>query len=213
MRYGHVIWDFNGTLLDDTRLCWRIGNEMLTADGREPITLDQYREWLEYPILRYYEKLGYRFTLEEFVDVSEDYHRIYDSRRYEVGLQEGVIDVLKKLHDTGITQSVLSAYHQAGLEDAIEILGIRDFFMDIIGLPDKLADGKVKNALDWMESRDLIPEDVVMVGDTLHDAEVAQTLGCGCVLFSGGHNDRKRLAATGRTVIDHMDELLPLMGL
>lgn len=213
MRYRHVIWDFNGTLLDDTRLCWRIGNEMLTADGREPITLSQYREWLEYPILRYYEKLGYHFTPEEFAEVSEDYHRIYDNRRHEAGLQEGVIDVLQRLHGTGITQSVLSAYHQAGLDDAVAMLGIRDFFTDVIGLSDKLADGKVKNALDWMESRELTPDAVMMVGDTLHDAEVADALGCGCVLFSGGHNDRKRLEETDQIIIDHMDELPPLLGL
>ena len=213
MRYRHVIWDFNGTLLDDTRLCLTIGNEMLIADGREPITLDQYREWIEYPILRYYEKLGYQFTPEEFVQVSEDYHRIYDSRRQEADLHEGIVDVLTALRDAGFTQSVLSAYHQDGLDDAIEMLGIRDFFMDIIGLTDKLADGKVQNALIWIESRDLAPEEIVMVGDTLHDAEVAEALGCGCVLYSGGHNDRQRLAATGQPIIDHMDELPLLLGL
>lgn len=213
MKYTHVIWDFNGTLLDDARLCLRIGNEMLLADGREPITLSQYREWIEYPILRYYEKLGYRFTPEEFREVSEDYHRIYDSRRQEAGLQEGVVKVLEMLRDAGFTQSVLSAYHQEGLSAAVEDLGIGEFFEDIIGLSDKLAHGKIQNALDWLESRDLRPEAVMMVGDTLHDAEVADALGCGCVLYSGGHNDRGRLAETGRTIIDHMDELLPLLGI
>ena len=213
MRYGHVIWDFNGTLLDDTSLCLSIGNDMLLADGRELITLSQYREWIEYPILRYYEKLGYHFTPEEFVQVSEDYHRIYDSRRHEAGLQEGVADVLKKLREAGITQSVLSAYHQDGLDSAVKDLGIGEYFEDIIGLSDKLAHGKIENALDWLESREIRPDTVMMVGDTLHDAEVAEALGCGCVLFSGGHNDRERLAATGRTVIDHMGELPVLLGL
>ena len=212
MGYRHVIWDFNGTLLDDTLLCWRIGNEMLEADGREPISLARYKEWLEYPILRYYEKLGYHFTPEEFAQVSEDYHRVYDSRRHEAGLQEGVADALVAFRDAGLTQSVLSAYHQAGLDDAVEMLGIRDFFIDIVGLSDKLADGKVKTALDWIESRDMTPAEIVMVGDTLHDAEVAGALGCGCVLYSGGHNDRGRLSATGLPVIDHMDELMPLLG-
>ena len=213
MRYRHVIWDFNGTLLDDASLCLNIGNEMLLADGREPITIDQYREWIEYPILRYYEKLGYHFTPEEFREVSEDYHRIYDSRRQEADLQEGIVDVLTALKAAGFTQSVLSAYHQAGLDDAVKLLGIRDFFVDVIGLTDKLADGKVQNALIWIERRDLAPDEIVMVGDTLHDAEVAEALGCGCVLYSGGHNDRRRLSATGLPVIDHMDELPPLLGL
>jgi phosphoglycolate phosphatase len=212
MRYTHVIWDFNGTLLDDTQLCWQITNDMLVSDGREPISFTQYREWLEYPILGYYEKLGYRFTSEEFAAASEDYHRIYDSRLEEAGLQEGIVAVLEALRDAGLTQSILSAYHQEGLEAAVKSLGINGFFIDIIGLSDKLGGSKVQQALAWMEHRALNPDEMVMVGDTIHDAEVAAALGCGCVLFSGGHNDRKRLAESGMPVIDHMDELLPLLG-
>ena len=213
MRYRHVIWDFNGTLLDDARLNWRIGNEMLIADGREPISFELYISWVEYPIQRHYEKLGYDLSPEEFREASERFNKQYESRFHEAGLQAGVLEVLERLREIGLTQSILSAYHQAGLDSAVETLGIREYFTDIIGLSDKLGRSKVQNALDWIERRGLSAEGLVMVGDTLHDAEVAEALGCGCVLFSGGLNDRKRLIGSGQPVIDHMDELLPVLGL
>lgn len=212
MRYKHVIWDFNGTLLDDADLNWRIGNEMLIADGRDPIPFTQYLEWVEYPIQRYYEKLGYHLSKEDFIKISDVYHHTYNSRLHEAGLQAGVRDTLQAVQDAGLTQSILSAYHQDGLDNAVEMLGIRDFFMDIIGLSDKQGGSKVQAALDWMERRGLDPTEIVMVGDTLHDAEVTFALGCDCILFSGGHNARRRLIGSGMPVIDHMRELFPLLA-
>lgn len=211
MRYRHVIWDFNGTLLDDAGLCWRITNDQLIGDGRDPIPFDQYLSWIEYPIQIFYDRLGYHLSPEEFEQASEDYDRIYRSRLHEAGLQQGIPEVLQTLREAGLSQSILSAYHQGGLDEAVESLGIGEFFIDIVGLSDKLGGSKVQNALDWLARRGLRPEDMVMVGDTLHDAEVTVALGCDCVLFSGGHNDRTRLVESGMTVIDHMAELLPLI--
>ncbi len=46
-----------------------------------------------------------------------------------------------------------------------------------------------------------------MVGDTVHDAEVARALGFDCILFAGGHNSEWRLAEKA-PVIHQMKELL-----
>jgi len=52
----------------------------------------------------------------------------------------------------------------------------------------------------------IVPGETVMVGDTLHDAEVAETLGFDCRLYAGGHNSAERLAEKG-VVLRQMDEL------
>jgi phosphoglycolate phosphatase len=46
------------------------------------------------------------------------------------------------------------------------------------------------------------------VGDTLHDHEVAQTLGCDCVLMEGGHQSATRLRAAGRPIVADMPSLV-----
>jgi phosphoglycolate phosphatase len=49
---------------------------------------------------------------------------------------------------------------------------------------------------------------VLLVGDTLHDHEVAQTLGCDCVLMEGGHQSATRLRAAGRPIVADMPSLV-----
>ena len=53
----HVLWDFNGTLLDDLDVAVAAVSDMLVSRGREPMTRAWYYELMEMPIIRYYEKL------------------------------------------------------------------------------------------------------------------------------------------------------------
>ena len=55
------------------------------------------------------------------------------------------------------------------------------------------------------------PACAVMVGDSVHDWEVARAMGTGCVLYSGGHQAREALVATGAPVIDDLLELPDLI--
>ena len=42
MRYKHIIWDWNGTLLDDRWLCIEAINQTLTKRNMNTITDDEY---------------------------------------------------------------------------------------------------------------------------------------------------------------------------
>ncbi len=46
-----------------------------------------------------------------------------------------------------------------------------------------------------------------MIGDTIHDNEVAAELGIRCVLVAGGHQSENRLRSTGTFVISRLKEL------
>jgi len=47
-----------------------------------------------------------------------------------------------------------------------------------------------------------------MVGDTVHDYEVAQAMGTDCILIASGHNSRDRLEETGVLVLDSPNEII-----
>ncbi len=51
------------------------------------------------------------------------------------------------------------------------------------------------------------PPETLLLGDTQHDLELPQAIGCRAVLFFGGHQSRERLVATGAPVVDHLDEV------
>ena len=55
MKYKTVIWDFNGTIMDDVALCMDSLNTMLKARGIRTVdTVAEYHKIFRFPIKEYY---------------------------------------------------------------------------------------------------------------------------------------------------------------
>jgi phosphoglycolate phosphatase len=59
----------------------------------------------------------------------------------------------------------------------------------------------------WVQELGINPGNILMVGDTLHDYEVAKAMGVNCVLVYSGHQSRERLVTTGVPVENQLDEI------
>jgi phosphoglycolate phosphatase len=202
MRYRHVIWDWNGTLLDDAWLCVEILNQLLREAGRPAISVEQYREHFEFPVVRFYEWLGFDFTTHSFDVVSVRYISEYNRRRYECQLQPGAQATLERLRAAGLEQSVLSAYREDTLREAVTHYGLAPFFSHLSGLDNVRADGKLDRGRAHLRTLDLheAPHTVLLIGDTAHDHEVAEALGADCLLLHHGHMHLARLDGRGAPV-------------
>ena len=209
MKYKNVVWDWNGTLLDDAGISVATLNAMLARRGLPTITTERYREIFGFPVKGYYEYLGFDFRRDDWDGISREYVEEYDSRTPGVALTSGVREVLAGLRARGTRQFVLSALQQDLLEGMLERFGIRLFFDGVYGAMNIYADGKVERGRQLVAETGVAPGETLMVGDTLHDAEVAEALGFGVCLYSGGHNSRERLRTKGM-VIDRMADLLSL---
>ncbi len=86
-------------------------------------------------------------------------------------------------------------------------------FRPLTGLPDDYAHDKTCLARQHLRDIGLPPERIIYIGDTLHDEQTADALGCACVLVGWGHADTDRLAATGRPLAQTPRELLAILGL
>ncbi len=84
---------------------------------------------------------------------------------------------------------------------------LTDYFDDVIGLNDIYAAGKVENGLKYIAGLDVNPAEVLFIGDTVHDFEVAEAMGVNCVLVAIGHNSRPRLEACGVPVLDSLADV------
>ena len=127
-EYRHIIWDWNGTLLDDAWLCVEILNRMLEHRGMKTTTLAEYQMNFDFPVIDYYVKLGFDFEKESFDDIAREYICAYESQRFRCRLRDGVIDIIKALKNRGFSQSVLSASQQSSLIEALEMFDLRKFF-------------------------------------------------------------------------------------
>lgn len=207
IRYRHLIWDWNGTLLDDTRLCAEIINEMLHERGHQPWHLEDHRRAFDFPVLRFYERLGFDFERESFEALSEVFISRYQQRVGDCPLHPGVIDLLGAVSQTGCSQSILSASRQDHLDRLISLHGLNTYFVAVNGIDTILAPGKTDRGRQWIRELDCAPGEVVMVGDTVHDAEVATAMGCDCLLLANGAHPADRLEATGLPVFPDIQGL------
>lgn len=67
MKYDRIIWDFNGTILDDVQVGIDSANELLTRYGLKKIKdVDHYHSIFGFPIKSYYERLGFDFNVLDY---------------------------------------------------------------------------------------------------------------------------------------------------
>lgn len=209
MRYKNVVWDWNGTLLDDVKVGHGALRRMLEKRGVGTITLQEYKDGFGFPVREFYEGLGFDFSRYDWHEVSQDFVDTYDLLAGGVELNSGVRKVLTGLKQQGVKQYILSALVEDTLQKMVEEFGIVDCFERVYGAEDIYAGGKVPRGRRMLDDCGIIPGETLMVGDTLHDAEVAGALGFDCVLYAGGHNSEWRLQEKAAVIRD-MEELLSL---
>ncbi len=205
--YRHIIWDWNGTLLDDPRQVVEILNTILARRKQPPVTLEQYRAEFDFPVIAYYRKLGFDFEADPFDAICEEYHVIYRQKQLACRLHDGAVEVLQSLIDQGRTHSILSAYQQQMLHEVVEHFGLTQYFEHIFGLNDYYAHSKVDSGRMLLEQLDHKPSEILFVGDTSHDWHVAGQMGVDCVLIANGHQSRDRLEQCGVNILDSIDQL------
>jgi phosphoglycolate phosphatase len=207
-KYEHIIWDWNGTLLNDTKLCLDIINGLLRKNNLNSLSVEDYRFIFDFPVKNYYEKAGFDFTKYSFEEIGKEWMDEYELRKNETSLFEGTENVLKYIKSNGINQSILSAY---SLETLLEIIGehkLSGYFQYISGLDHIYATSKLAIGKELLEKINIPSSKIALIGDTTHDYEVACELGVECVLIANGHQSKDRLLQSGAHVLDDIQELI-----
>ncbi|GAH19283.1 unnamed protein product, partial [marine sediment metagenome] len=143
-KHKHIIWDWNGTLINDVWLVVEIMNKMLKKRNLSKIDSKKYREIFDFPVTKYYAKLGFDFSDESFEKLTDEFISEYYTRFNECKLFDEVEEVLKKIRDRGISQSILSASKEDVLTEKIKYYGIDKYFSRIIGLENHYAESKIE---------------------------------------------------------------------
>ncbi len=206
-RIESVIWDFNGTLIDDLDLVVRTVNTQLTKRDLSPLTAEAYRDVFGFPVEDYYRRIGVTFENETMADLSADFFADYAPALKDCLLHDGALDTLRQIEARGMRQFVLSAMEQEMLQSMISHLGIEHFFEGVYGLAHQKGDSKILRAQELTRDFEIDPRGTLFIGDTHHDADVAQALGLSVALISTGHQSAERLRATGYPVYESYQDL------
>lgn len=207
MRFDRVIWDFNGTILDDVDTGIESADELLSRHGLPQMrTREKYLSLFGFPIIDYYRRLGFDFEKIPFSVLANEWVEIYLEKVKNAPVREGIRDVISAFRSAGLKQTVLSMTESSMLDYQLGLLGVKELFDEVYGLDDIYAKSKLSLAVKWKEEHS--EECAVFVGDTTHDAESADIIGAECILLSGGHEVREKLCGTGAFVADSPDGVL-----
>ena len=204
INYEHVFWDWNGTLLDDFLAGYKAVSVSLRKRNLPVPDLKTHAENFGFPVVRYYEFLGFDFSKVSYEALADEYTENY--LKEEKHIRAGAKQVLEKLFLNSVRQYVLSASERNLLVSGLEKNNLGCYFTDIIALDNIHAVSKVEAGKKYLEENPLSGR-MLMVGDTEHDAEVAKILNMDCVLIESGNNTRERLEKTGARIIDSLHEL------
>lgn len=209
-KYTHVIWDFNGTVLDDVAAGIKSMNEILAARSLPLLDVSRYKEVFGFPVEDYYRRLGLDLEKEDFKTVLAPlWVALYLKNSADAPLLSGVHALSKALRRAGVHQSILSASQSEMLREQLQARGALDWFDEIWGTDSIHAYGKESLAKAWRAAH---PEALaVVLGDTEHDFEVAREIGAECILISAGHYSDARLRKCGVPVVSCLEECLPLL--
>lgn len=203
-----IIWDWNGTLLNDIDLCINSVNSLL-KDRNLPLTNTKtYKEIFSFPVQEYYKTLGFDFEKEDFSVPAHQYIDFYYAGFDNCSLQNNAIEVLSYFRENGVRQFVLSAMEHEMLEKTLKLKGIFHFFEGIAGLKDHYAISKIDQGKQLIQNFKIDRVKTWLIGDTIHDFEVATELGIKCILIADGHQSLERLEKTGVTVIGNIQQLI-----
>lgn len=189
----HVIWDWNGTLLNDVDHAVEVMNHLLKDHALPVLDRSRYQQIFDFPVRKYYAAFGFDYSKENFENLC---HRFVD--RFMAGFEchplvENMENLVWELKKLGIKQSILSATDQKNLDNMISHFGLNDAFTLVFGIDNKMAGSKVERGRELLRLSSVDAKRTVIVGDTLHDLEVANELGIGAILVGHGHQCSTRL--------------------
>ena len=207
----NILFDFNGTLVDDLSLCLELLNNMLTLRKHDTVTKEEYLEIFSFPVIEYYKKAGFVFPEDNFPELADYFIEQYSTRNMECPLYSNVIKILEYFKNKGKNLVIISASEKQLLLEQLKKNGIDHYFSGVSGLDNINASSKVESAKAFLIDKNYDLTKTIFIGDTLHDLEVSKALNVDCILISKGHQSKTRLEQGGCVVIGDIIELKDIL--
>ena len=155
MKYTHILWDWNGTLLDDVGISIDCVNVLLKKLKKEPTDLKEYYQMMEIPLQKYYENLFNSRKMQfEYKLCTKNFQETYPKFIDNASLMNGAKEMLEFFKEQGCKQFIVSSFEKNYLTEYVNKFGVADYFEEISGDDDIHCAPKSQRALDLVKSVD-----------------------------------------------------------
>lgn len=210
MHIRHIIFDFDGTLMDTAPVILATMEATISEMGLPRCSTEQCRATIG---MRLEDIPGVLFP--GVPDISAQYALTYEcifAEKNRPGVARpfpGVVDTLRTLHSLGYTMAVASSRGHASLQEFLHGMGLADVFCMIVG-GDDVSEAKpapepvlsICRATGWQAA------DTLVVGDATYDILMGRNAGCPtCAVTYGNQSREQLLTASPGFVIDSFPDL------
>ena len=204
-----IIWDFNGTILDDVDVAVKILNAILEElEYPQRFTVEQYKDIFTFPVIEYYIKAGFDFNKHSFEYIADIYFKYYRLYIQEAKINNNFMNLFNLFKDKGYKNVIISATRQDMLDIELDKYNMKNLFDEALGINDIYAKSKIELAINWNNNSKYANSDKIYIGDTVHDYEVANSIGCKSYIVSSGHQSTKVLLKNGIQPYKDLEEVL-----
>lgn len=200
-RYAAVLFDWDGTVMDST---YSIASsiQLASADLELPVPSIQQASWviglsLESALYRAVPDL----TAEQMPLFLERYRHHFMQRDPHIKLFDGILPFMGELRGRQIALGVATGKSRQGLDRVLQQVNLSTFF-DATRCADETRSKPDPEMLHQLLVELMLePEQVLMVGDTVHDIHMAANAGMDSVAVTYGAHDPQTLAKAEPTVM------------
>ena len=197
-----IIFDFNGTILDDFDLTYKIEKNIFNSIGFKKFNKKICKDTFTNPINVYYKNLGLDENKYNYNELNSTFFNTYLSKWKEGSyLFKDEKECLLDLKARGFKLYILSATEINLLKEQLEFFKIYNIFDGICAAKNQEGKSKIEFAKEFINQNNLNSSNTILVGDTIHDFECANEFGFDSIFFLKGHNSKKRLSITNKPLV------------
>lgn len=220
MNHKLIVFDWNGTILSDARASWLAGNECLKFYGAPPLSYDDYRHHFMFPILHFYKKCGLcvDHVLKHKEKANEVFQSSYEELSKNARTRRGARLLLQHLKEQNINAIILSNYRTEKIAQHLDRLKLNNHISTILahecdGTTILERTSKEQRLSHYMAKRNYNPNNVIIIGDSTEEPDVARKLGLSSIGITDGYITEKRLRAANPDYIVHsLKEVMPIIN-
>ncbi len=195
-----AIFDWNGTLLADTRIAWVASNKCLEFYGKAPITFEKQLETFDFPIIHYYKNNG--VCVDEVLRTKEESNQIfqdaYEPMASKSRTRRGARALLEWLKDNNIDCIILSNYLTEKIEFHLKRLELDHYFSFVSanncnGTSILNVTNKLERLSEFMVKRGYQPKNAFIIGDSKEEPDIGRHMGVLSIGITGGCINERRL--------------------
>ena len=192
-NFTHVVFDIDGTLVDNESAVLRTWQEALNKLLGKKYDIEDLRFVLGIPGVTSMERLGIEDSEKAFSLWSE----IFKSHRNDIRLFDGIEDLITTLHHNGIRLGIATSRLRSELDNDDALCKVLDYFSTLICMSDTPRPKPFADPLlAYMRKEKCESNDVVYIGDSAYDCQCAQSAGVNFIEAAWGHGGVSKIQDT-----------------